>query len=172
MSRLFIVALCAAFMTACASTPNPIAAETRSGTYVTGADLVWSVDDADEQDDNGNYAAGRDDLLARLEAAVETEFAHSPAGSQPVSFSIDIQRYNRVNALTGNIIGGSNMVIADVSVIDENGNVLGVYEDVTGYHASGAGIIGAIAQAAIQPDIVGIMSNSFVADLRRRFDRD
>ena len=160
MYKFMIVALCAAGMAACASTPNPIAAETRSGTYVTGADLVWSVDDADEQDDNGNYAAGRDDLLARLEAAVETEFAHSPAGSQPVSFSINIERYNRVNALTGNIIGGSNMVVADV------------YVDVTGYHASGAGIIGAIAQAATQPDIVGIMSNSFVADLRRRFDRD
>jgi hypothetical protein len=71
----------------------------------------------------------------------------------------------------GNLIGGSNAVLADVSVVRESdGKVLGVYRDVMGMHAANGGVIGLIAQAAMKPDIEGIMANSFAQNLRVRFD--
>lgn len=173
MIRNFIVmAALALSVTACASVPNPIAPEARQAAYVEDVTIQWLVDDSDERDDNGDYAAGRDDLITRLESALEAEFANSPAGDQPVTFDVRIDSYSRVNAFTGNVIGGSNRFVADVHVIDAQGETVGVYEDIAGIHASGGGLIGAAIQAASQPDVVGIMVTSFTGEMRRRYDRD
>ena len=170
--HLAIFAGFAIALSACATAPNPIAADLRQAAFVEDVSIEWLVDDADERDDNGDYAAGRDDLITRLESALETEFENSPAGDQAVTFDVRIDQYSRVNALTGNVIGGSNRFVADVYVLDADGEVLGVYEDVAGVHASGGGLIGAAIQAASRPDVVGIMVTSFTGELRRRFDRD
>lgn len=156
---------------ACTATPNPIAQEVRDGVFVRDATIAWSVDDADENDENGSYAAGKEDLIARLEPAVEAAFRDSPSGSDPIILNIDIHDYNRVNNLTGNMLGGANGFAADVSLVREtDGATIGVYENVVGVRASGGGIIGAMVDAASNPDIVAIMVNSFVANLRRKFD--
>ena len=159
-------------LSACATAPNPIDAEVRQAAFVEDVSIEWLVDDADERDDNGDYAAGRADLIERLESALETEFENSPAGDQAVTFDVRIDQYSRVNNLTGNVIGGSNRFVADVYVLDANGETVGVYEDVVGIHASGGGLIGAAIQAASRPDVVGIMVTNFTGELRRRFDRD
>lgn len=172
MFRVLAVAFAAATLTACATAPNPIDTSTRQSVFVQDAGVRWSVEDAERQA-NPDYAAGKADITKRLEDAVEKAFEGSPAGSQAVRFEIDVTDYSRVGAAMGNLLGGSNMVIADVRVVRvADGQVLGVYEDVYGMMASNGGIIGLAVQAATKPDIVGIMANSFAAELRRRYDRD
>jgi hypothetical protein len=160
-----------ALTTACATTPNPIAQDVRDGFYVDGAEVTWLVDEADARAADEEYQAGKSDLITRLDSAVEREFASSPSGAEAVSFQIGVTRYTRVGAAMGNIIGGSNTVTADVTVVRKSdGSTIGVYEGVSGTYASNQGILGAIAQAAVQPDIVGIMSNTFATNLRTRFN--
>lgn len=172
MLRMLTVAVAALTLAACATGPNPIDAATRQAVFVQDAGLVWSVED-DQRLANADYVTGKDDLVKRLEAAVEAAFATSPAGADPVRFEIDVKQYSRVGALAGNLLGGSNMVTADVRVIRvADGAVLGVYEDVYGMMASNGGIIGAVVQGISKPDVVGVMSGSFAAELRRRYDRD
>ena len=170
MFRKFLALVAAVSLTACASTPNPLTPDVRSGLFVQDVALNWNVDET-KREQSPAYVEGKQDLQTRLEAAVEQEFKNSPSGSQPVDFVVDIKNYSRVGAAMGNLIGGSNMVIADVKVVRKSdGATLGVYENVTGMYASNHGIIGAIAQAVSKPDIVGIMANSFAATLRQRFD--
>lgn len=157
-------------LTACASVPNALDAQTRQSLFVKDAAVAWSVKD-DKKVDNADYAAAKAEFLGKLEAAVESNFRASPAGADPVRFEIDVKRYNRVGAAMGNIIGGSNAVLADVKVVRESdGRQLGVYKDVIGMHASNGGIIGAVVQGITKPDIEGIMANSFAQNLRARFD--
>lgn len=102
---------------------------------------------------------------------MQQNFQASPSGSEPVDFVIDVKNYSRVGAAMGNIIGGSNAVIADVTVRRvSDGKVLGVYKNMVGMYASNAGLIGALAQSMMKPDIVGIMANTFAANLRARFN--
>jgi len=170
MTRIIFCACVALALSACASIPNPIVADVRGGVFVDDVSVAWSVDDA-SRTDNETYVTGRTDLVARLQAAVEAQFASSPSGPDAVSFSIDVKRYSRVGAAMGNIIGGSNRVTADVTVVrTSDGVTLGVYEGVFGIYASNHGLLGAIAQAAAQPDIVGIMSNNFAVNLNQRFN--
>lgn len=172
MFRMLTVAVAALTLAACATGPNPIDAATRQSVFVQDTGLVWSVED-NQRLANTNYVTGKQDLAERLEAAVETEFATSPSGAEPIRFEIDVKQHSRVGALVGNMLGGSNLVTADVRVIRVSDNaVLGVYEDVFGMMASNAGIIGAVVQSVSKPDVVGIMSANFAAELRRRFDRD
>ena len=172
MIRLLTAALAALTLAACAAGPNPIDAATRQSVFVKDAGIVWSVEDG-QRLANAEYVAGKDDLVERLEAAVEAEFATSPAGADPVRFEIDVKQYSRVGALTGNLLGGSNMVTADVRVVRvADGVVLGVYENVFGMMASNGGIIGAVVQGISKPDVVGIMADGFAAELRRRYNRD
>lgn len=168
--RVVFAALAMAAVSACASVPNPIDAQTRSGVFVEGADLVWNVEDG-KRLENPAYVEGKADMQARLEAAVENEFKASPAGSEPVTFKIDVKNYSRVGTAMGNLIGGSNMVTADVTVIRKSdGKELGKYEDVVGMFASNGGLIGLAVQAATKPDVVGVMADSFAANLRTRFE--
>lgn len=174
MLRRFMVAVAALSLSACVSVgPNPLDTATREGVFVQDTGVVWSVEENADRQANVEYVAGKDDLTKRLESAVEAEFATSPAGSQAVKFEIDVKQYSRVGALMGNMIGGSNMVTADVRVIRiSDGVVLGTYEDVWGMMASNGGIIGAMVQGISKPDVVGIMANNFTANLRARYERD
>jgi len=172
MLRLIAAACAALTLAACATGPNPIAPETRQAVFVEDAGVVWSVEDT-QRLVNADYVQGKQDLVTRLESAVEAAFATSPAGAQAVRFEIDIKQYSRVGAVVGNMLGGSNIVTADVRVIRiSDGEVLGVYEDMWGMMASNGGIIGAVVQGISKPDVVGIMTNNFAANLRARYDRD
>ena len=169
--RIAAVAATAAMLSACVSAPpNPLDTATRQGTYVKDAAVIWSVDDT-KRGDNPAYVEGKADVLAKLEAAVEEQFKTSPAGSVPVNFKIDVKSYSRVGAAMGNLIGGSNMVVADVTVVREaDGAELGTYKAVTGMYASNGGLIGLAVQAASKPDVPQVMANSFATNLRARFD--
>lgn len=170
MFRSILAAFAALTLTACASVPNALDAQTRQSIFVKDAAVGWSFDDA-KQADKAAYVEGKTEFLGKLETAVEEAFKASPAGGEPVRFEIDVKRYSRVGAAMGNLIGGSNMAQADVSVVREtDGKVLGVYKDVVGLHASNGGVIGAIVQGVTKPDIEGIMANSFAQNLRVRFD--
>jgi len=170
MLRAAAISLAALSLAACASVPNALDASTRQSVFVKDATIAWNTP-APKSEPNPEFVAGQEELKTKLEAAVEQAFQGSPAGSQPVRFDISVKRYSRVGAAMGNLIGGSNAVLADVSVVREtDGKVLGVYNDVMGMHASNGGVIGAIAQAVTKPDIEGIMANSFAQNLRARFD--
>jgi hypothetical protein len=170
MFRFLMVALAAASLTACASTPNALKTDVRDKIFIQEVSETWAAVDG-KRAENADYLTGKADLQARLKIAVETEFKASPSGSDAARFEITVKSYSRVNAAMGNIIGGSNMVMADVRVVRiSDGAELGVYKDVVGMHASNGGLIGAIAQAATKPDIVGIMTNSFAANLRAKFN--
>jgi hypothetical protein len=169
MLRTAAVALAALSLAACASVPNALDVQTRHSLFVKDATIAWTA--PLKADPKPEYVAARDEFKAKLEAAVEQAFVGSPAGSQPVRFDIQVKTYNRVGAAMGNLIGGSNAVIADVSVVRESdGRVLGVYKDVLGMHGANGGIIGLAVQAATKPDIEGIMANNFAQNLRTRFD--
>ena len=170
MRNFIVMALAAVCLAACASTPNPIDLNTRNSFFVKQANVAWKVDES-KRTPNAEYDAGKADLQARLKGAVEAQFKTSPSGSEPVIFEIDVKNYSRVGAAMGNLIGGSNMIVADVHVLRESDHSeVAVYTNVAGAYASNGGIIGAIAQAASKPDIVGIMANTFAANLRARFD--
>lgn len=170
MLRALTALVAAAALTACASVPNPLDAPTRQSLFVKDATVAWAHEDG-KAAENPAYVEGKTDFVQKLETAVENAFRASPAGSQPVRFDIKVKRYSRVGAAMGNLIGGANAATADVSVVRESdGQVLGVYTDVVGMHASNAGIIGAIAQGLMKPDIEGIMANNFAQNLRARFD--
>lgn len=168
MFRKLLAALALTALTACASTPNPISASARQAMFVKDVGLAWNAPDPAEP--KPEFVAGKQELQERLEKAVEETFRLSPAGSEPVVFQIDIKRYSRVGAAMGNLIGGSNLVVADVKVVRPDGQVAGVYQDVTGVFASNGGIIGAVVQGVTKPEIEGIMANSFAQNLRARFD--
>lgn len=169
--RFLTVALAAASLAACVSTPpNALKTEVRDRIFIQNVSETWAAIDG-KRAENADYLTGKADLQARLKTAVETEFKASPSGSEAARFEITVKTYSRVNAAMGNMIGGANMVTADVRVVRvSDGAELGVYKDVVGMHASNGGLIGAIAQAAIKPDIVGIMTNSFAVNLRAKFD--
>jgi hypothetical protein len=171
MFRAVLAALAALTLAACASVaPNALDANTRQAMFVKDVAVAWSFDDG-KNAAKDTYVAGKTDLEARLQSAVETAFQTSPAGSDAVRFDIDVKRYNRVGAAMGNIVGGSNMVVADVKVVRiADGKQLGVYKDVSGIFASNGGVLGAIVQAATKPDVVGIMANNFAQNLRTRFN--
>jgi hypothetical protein len=170
MFRAAVSALALLALTACASVPNALDAQTRQSVFVKEVGVGWSFDDA-KVADKPEYVEGKTDLQARLKTAVEQTFKASPAGGEAVRFDINVDRYSRVGAAMGNIVGGSNSVVADVTVVRLSDNkTLGVYNDVTGVYASNGGLLGAVVQAAMKPDIVGIMANNFAQNLRARFD--
>lgn len=168
MYRATAIALAGLSLAACASVPNPLDSQTRQSMFVKDATISWAAPGPKEE--KPEYVAGRDELKTKLEAAVEQAFAGSPAGSEAVRFEINVERYSRVGMAMGNLIGGANTVQADVSVVRErDGKVLGVYNDVVGMQASNGGVIGLVAQAAMKPDVEGIMANSFAQNLHTRF---
>ena len=169
--RFLTIALAAVSLSACVSTPpNALKTDVRDKIFIQEVSETWAAVDG-KRAENADYLTGKADLQARLKSAVETEFKASPSGSEAARFEITIKTYSRVNAAMGNMIGGANMVVADVRVVRiSDGVELGVYKDVVGMHASNGGLIGAIAQAATKPDIVGIMTNGFAANLRAKFD--
>ena len=170
MFRAAIAAFAALTLAACASVPNALDANTRQSLFVKDVAVAWTADDA-KNAAKPEYVAGKTDLQARLQSAVEDTFRQSPAGSQAVRFDVDVTRYNRVGAVMGNVVGGANMVVADVKVVRlSDGKELGVYKNVAGVYASNGGILGAIVQAATKPDIVGLMANSFAQNLQKRFN--
>jgi hypothetical protein len=96
--------------------------------------------------------------------SVTAAFATSPAGGEAVRFKIDVKTFSL------SVTGGQ--VSADVTVIRlSDGKELGVYTDVTGFQSpSGGGLLGVALQAMMKPDVVGMVSNSFAANMRMRFD--
>jgi hypothetical protein len=171
MRKIIVMALAAISLSACATaTPNPIDLSTRNSFYVKQADIAWKVDES-KRTPNAEYDASKADLQGRLKSAVEAQFKTSPSGSEAVIFEIDVKGYSRVGAAMGNIIGGSNAVVADIHVLRESDHSeVAVYTDISGAYTSNGGLIGAIAQGIGKPDIVGVMANTFAANLRARFD--
>lgn len=170
LKRLF-AALALASLAACASTPpNPLTPTQRSGVFVDGVSTAWSAEDG-RRVDNPDYLLGKEDLQKRLTAAVEQAFANSPSGSEAVEFVVDVKTYNRVGMAMTTLLGGSNMVTADVAVRRKSdGQVIATYTGVSGVHTPPAGVLGLAIQAATRPDAVGIMSNTFARNLRARWD--
>ena len=170
MIRVALLGALLLALTACASTPNPLDAKARQALFVKDAEIAWSYDDA-KNNDKPEYVAGKTEFTSKLETAVEQAFKVSPAGADPVKFVVDVKRYSRVGAAMGNIIGGSNMVTADVKVVRlADGSQVGVYKGVTGLFASNGGLLGAVVQGITKPDVEGVMANSFAQNLRARFD--
>ena len=168
--RFIAAAAVSAVLAGCASTPNPIDTATRQGAFVKDATIAWSVEDG-KRVNNPNYLPGKDDMIARLEAAVENEFKTSPAGGTPLIFKVDLKHYSRANAAVGQLIGVPNAVSGDVHVIRESdGKEIGVYKNVMGMYAGGGGLIGLAVQATTKPDVPQVMADTFAANLRARFE--
>ena len=170
----------AVILSACATVENPMTLEVRDQFFLQSSSVEWTLTEKEQQDedkkdssDDGERAEGRKQLEEKLVFAVEDSFSSSPSGPNPMAFNIEIERYDRVGAVVGNIIGGSNLLIADVTVTDVNsGEVVATYNDVTGYYASNFGIAGALVQAATKPDIPGLMATSFAKTLKKTFESD
>jgi hypothetical protein len=160
MVRLLLVAVAAATLAACASTPpNPLSVDSRGGVFVRDVAVGLTADEAKREAKPGNETAKKD-MQVRLQAAVTAAFKNSPSGAQPVTLRIEITQYY-INS----------MVTADVSVVRaSDGQVLGVYKGVTGMHAQGGGLLGAVIEAAMKTDYVGIIANDFANTLRARFN--
>lgn len=161
---LFAVAL-AATLAACATVPpNPLNVQARQALFVKNVGIAWSYEDAKDSAKQAAYEGYKKDIQARLKDAVAAAFATSPAGGEAVTFKIDVKRFNLA------VTGGT--VVADVTVIRvSDGKALGVYTDVTGMQSpGGGGLLGVALQAMMKPDVVGMVSNSFAATLRGRFD--
>jgi len=177
--KSIFIGFAAYLLVACASTPNPLSGEARDQFFVKSTQVTWALPEKEEAveakkdaNDDGKRAEGRKDLEEKLNLIVADEFANSPSGPTPVDFNIAITRYDRVGAGVGNIIGGSDMLVANVIVTNStNGEEIAVYEDVKGIRTSGGGVLGAVIQAASKPDIEGLMATSFAKKLRKRFDK-
>ena len=170
MKRVVAVVLLAAAVTACATVPNPISQVDRESLSVKSADLNWEVDDSKRAPSQA-FELDKQNLEGLIHNDVMQQFADEPHGATPVAFKIHITRYFRVNAFVGNVVGGANSVVADVDVVRESdGKVLGVYNSVYGMYASNHGLIGAIAQGMMKPDIINIMAETLAENLRQRYD--
>lgn len=172
MLRKFIVAVLAATLAACVSTPpNPLTPAVRQTLFVRDSAITWSAQDGDDSD--AFYVAERAAFRERLQTAVNAAFDNSPAGSEPVRFDIEVKQYSRVGMMVGNLLGGANVVLADVHVVRlSDGQRLGTYTDIMGRSATGGGVIGVLVQAATRPDVAQVMSDTFAANLRQRFDAE
>jgi hypothetical protein len=147
-------------LAACATIPpNPLGPDARDGMFVRSVDVAWSPVLAKR------FAArlGQKDFAdvqPRLSAAVAATFKTSPSGSQAVDFKIEVTRY----IPTAELIG-------DVSVVRaSDGQVIGVYKGVVGIHAQGGGLVGALIDAAMKTDYLGIIDNNFAQTLKARFN--
>lgn len=168
MLRGIFVAIAVAMLSACATVPpNPVSQTTRESLFVKQVETAWAVPapkKARTAEQQAKYDEGTADLDTRLKAAVTDTFAVSPAGSEGVTFKIRVKQANP---------GFMGAVVADVDVLRiSDGASLGTYTDVMGADTSGSngGLLGMAIAAAMKPDSVGIMSNSFAANLRARFD--
>lgn len=180
LMKISVATSCVAFMlTACASTPpNPLSLDQRDQVFLKNVNVVWdlsekeqAVEEKKDAKGKGQRQEGRAELEEKLKLVVKEEFINSPSGPDPITFDIAIKRYDRVGAAVGNVIGGNNILVANVRVKDSNdGQEIAVYEEVNGYYASNFGLVGAVVQAATKPDIPGLMAKSFSETLRKRFD--
>ena len=178
--KFIFVGLAAYLLAACATGPNPLTDQSRDQFFVKNTKVTWALPEKEEavevkkdSKDDGQRAEGRKAIEEKLILVVANEFANSPSGPTPIDFNIAIKRYDRVGAAIGNMIGGSDMLVADVIVTDTaSGEELAVYEDVKGVRTSNFGILGAVVQAASDPDIEGLMADSFTKKLRKKFDSD
>lgn len=164
MLRFLLIATAVAVLPACAlAKPNPMPAELRQTLFVKDVELAWSYDDAKDAAEPA-YVAYKADAQGRLKAAVATAFANSPAGSEPVAFKIDVRAFSCASTHCS--------VMADVAVVQiSDGKELGLYKKVSGFQMASGGLLGVAIQAAVKPDVVGIMSNNFAAVLRAKFDK-
>jgi len=167
-------------LSACATAPNPLSLEARDQFFVKSTTVTWDlpekeqkVEDKKDAKDAGERAEGRKQIVEKLNYAISEEFKNSPSGPTPINFNVAIQRYDRVGAAVGNLVGGNNIVVANVLVTDANtGGQIGVYNKIVGAHTSNFGLVGAVVQASTKPDIPGIMANSFAKKLRKTFDSE
>lgn len=177
--KFIVVGLALLGLTACASTPNPLSADTRDQFFVQNTKVTWALPEEEQAievkkdaNDEGQRAEGRKLLEEKLNVIVAEEFKNSPSGQTPIDFNVAIKRYDRVGAAVGNIIGGNDQMVADVVVTDNSsGQEIAVYEDIVGIRVSSYGVLGAVIQATTKPDIEGIMASSFAKNLRKRFDQ-
>ena len=175
--KLASVGLSAFILGACATVDNPLTLETRDQFFLQSSSVTWDLTDKEQEveekkdlADDGERAEGRKQLEEKLVFAVEDNFGDSPSGPNPMAFNIEIERYDRVGATVGNVIGGSNLLIADVTVTDvTSGEIVATYNDVRGHYTSNFGVAGALLQAATKPDIPGLMAVSFAKDLKKNF---
>lgn len=172
MLKQVFAALALASLTACATVPaNPLTPQQRAAVFVDDVSTTWSVEDA-RRAENPAYVTGKEDVQKRLTAAVEQAFANSPAGSEAVEFLVDVKNYNRVGAAQTILVGGANMIVADVAVRRKSdGQTIATYTGVMGSHTPPPGLLGAAVSAVARPDPVGIMASSFAQNLRARWER-
>ena len=158
--RIILVALAAASLAACASVgPNPLSPDARDAMFVRNVDVTWSVAEA-KRDEKRMSSKDYADVQPRLAAAVSAAFKSSPSGSQGVDFKIEVTKY----------FPGS-LLEADVTVVRaSDGQVLGVYKKVEGLHAESGGLVGALIEAALKTDYLGIIDNNFAQTLKARFN--
>lgn len=166
-------------LSACASTPNPLSLETRDQFFVQSSTITWALTEKEQEvenkkdaTDDGTRATGRQELHEKLSLALDNEFANSPSGPNPIDFDVAIKKYDRAGSISQHVLGTDhNKLIADVTVKNAaSGAELAVYEDVVGFRSGSFGILGAVVDAASEPDIPGIMAQSFAQQLRKRFD--
>jgi hypothetical protein len=160
MYRLALVLAAVAALAGCATGPNPLTADQRGGVFVKDVSVSLSPDEATREAGKKRYDESTKAIEDRLQTVVAAAFKNSPSGAQAVTLKIAITRYYP-----------DTMVKADVSVVRvSDGQVLGVYPNVTGIHAESGGLLGAVIEAAMKVDYVGIVANSFAATLQARFN--
>src|SRR6478736_6183559 len=115
MLRLLFVAALISLTAGCATTPNPIASDTRNSIYVKDVNVIWSYADGKELNDP-EYVAGKEDMINKLKSAINKDFKNSPSGMNAAALEVEVVGYNRVGAAMGNLIGGANTVSANVVV--------------------------------------------------------
>ena len=161
IQRVLAAMAAAAVMTlaGCASVgPNPLGPQARDDMFVRNVEVSWSPELAQR---DAKHMSQKDfaDVQPRLSAAVAAAFKNSPSGSKPVDFRIEVTKYYP---------GG--LLDADVTVVTADGQVLGVYKRVEGIHAQSGGLVGALVEAALKTDYLGIIDNSFAQNLKARFN--
>ena len=179
-SLTFTAGIATLLLSACATAPNPLSLEERDQFFLKSTNITWDLPEKeqeteDEKDakDSGQRAEGRKQLQEKLNLAIMEEFKDSPSGPNAMNFEVKIQKYDRTGAVVSNVVGGGNLLIADVIATDaSSGEELGVYPGIHGAHTSNFGVLGAVVQAATKPDIPGVMSNDFAKRLKKTFNSE
>lgn len=147
-------------LAACATTgPNPLGADARDDMYVRNVEVTWAPE-LTQRDAKRMSQKDFADAQPRLSAAVAAAFKNSPSGSKGIDLKIEVIKYYP-----------GTLLDADVSVVRaSDGQVIGVYKHVEGIHAESGGLLGAVIEAALKTDYLGIIDNGFAQTLKARFN--
>jgi hypothetical protein len=89
-------------------------------------------------------------LAPRVKAAMEKKLAGQLNGSRPVRLDVVIQSFVVSSAVQRILIGGTHAMIADANLVDtRTGAVVVAYPKLVGNAFAGQGVLGAVAEAAV-----------------------